>query len=74
MNVSNLLFCAGEQVLPGGDKPKGLSGHVVPVLQHGGQQIQSASFTALQRHYTKNSKQIFPARKLLGLVPNSYIH
>ena len=29
---------------------------------------------ALQRHCTKKSKQIFPEMKLLGLVPNSYIH
>jgi hypothetical protein len=29
---------------------------------------------ALQSHYTKNSKQIFPEMKLRGLVPNSYIH
>ena len=28
----------------------------------------------LQRHYTENSKQIFPEMKLSGLVPNSYIH
>jgi hypothetical protein len=28
---------------------------------------------ALQRHCTKNSKQIFPEMKLPGLVPNSYI-
>jgi hypothetical protein len=28
----------------------------------------------LQRHYTENSKQIFPERKLRGLFPNSYIH
>jgi hypothetical protein len=30
---------------------------------------------ALQkRHYTENSKQIFPKMKLGGLIPNSYIH
>jgi hypothetical protein len=29
---------------------------------------------ALQRHCTKNSKQIFPEMKLPGLVPNSCIH
>jgi hypothetical protein len=28
----------------------------------------------LQRHYTENSKQIFPEMKLCGLVPNSDIH
>jgi hypothetical protein len=30
--------------------------------------------SALQRHYTENSKQIFPEIKLRGLSPNSYIH
>jgi hypothetical protein len=29
---------------------------------------------ALQRHYTENSKKLFPEMKLRGLVPNSYIH
>jgi hypothetical protein len=29
---------------------------------------------ALQRHYTENSKQIFPEMKLRGLDPNSYIY
>jgi hypothetical protein len=29
---------------------------------------------ALQRHCTENWKQIFPGKKLRGLVPNSYIH
>ncbi len=30
--------------------------------------------SALQRHHTENSKQIFPEMKLSSLVPNSYIH
>ncbi len=30
--------------------------------------------TALQLHYTENSKQIFLEMKLYGLVPNFYIH
>jgi len=30
--------------------------------------------SALQRHYTENSKQIFPEMKLRSLVPNFYIH
>jgi hypothetical protein len=30
--------------------------------------------SALQIHFTENSKQIFPEIKLRGLVPNSYIH
>jgi|LakMenE01Jun11ns_1017448.scaffolds.fasta_scaffold8823325_2 hypothetical protein len=29
---------------------------------------------ARQRHYTENSKQIFPEMKLRGIVLNSYIH
>jgi hypothetical protein len=30
---------------------------------------------ALQkRHYTENSKQIFPEMELVGLIPTSYIH
>ncbi len=29
---------------------------------------------ALQRHYTENSKQIFPEKELCGLSSNSYIH
>jgi hypothetical protein len=29
---------------------------------------------ALQRHCTKNSKQIFPELKLPSLVPNFYVH
>ncbi len=28
----------------------------------------------MQTHCTENSKQIFPEKKLRGLVPNSYIH
>ncbi len=28
----------------------------------------------LQRHNTKNSKQIFPEKELRGLSPNSYLH
>ncbi len=28
----------------------------------------------LQRHFTENSKQIFPEKELRGLSPNSYIH
>jgi len=28
----------------------------------------------LQRHYTENSKQIFPEMKLRGFNPNSYIY
>jgi hypothetical protein len=30
--------------------------------------------SSLQRHGTKNSKQIFPEMKLHGLVPNFHIH
>jgi hypothetical protein len=30
--------------------------------------------TALQRHNTENSKQIFPEKELRGLSPNAYIH
>jgi hypothetical protein len=33
----------------------------------------SVKYTLL-RHCTKNSKQIFPEMKLLGIVPNFYIH
>jgi len=33
-----------------------------------------ASSHKLQRHYTENSKQIFPEIKLRGLVTNSNIH
>ncbi len=29
--------------------------------------------TTLQRHYTENSRQIFPKMKLRGLIPNAYI-
>jgi hypothetical protein len=32
------------------------------------------TFHTLQRHYTENSKHIFPEKELLGLSPNSYIH
>ncbi len=32
------------------------------------------NYNTLQRHCTKNSKQIFPEIKLRGLVGNSYIH
>jgi hypothetical protein len=32
------------------------------------------SVPTLQRHYTENSKQIFPDMKLRGLCPSSYIH
>ncbi len=35
--------------------------------------INFAMNDALQRHCTKNWKQIFPAMKLCGLVPKSYI-
>ncbi len=35
--------------------------------------MKISKFTALQRHSTENSKQIFPEMKLRGLVPNSYI-
>ena len=30
--------------------------------------------TALQRHNTENSKQIFPEKELHGLSPNFHIH
>jgi hypothetical protein len=30
--------------------------------------------TALQRHNTENSKQIFPGKELPGYSPNFYIH
>ena len=36
--------------------------------------LPSHSSTTLQRHFTENSKQMFPERKLRGLVPNSFIH
>ncbi len=39
--------------------------------------LESAKRTTLatlQRRRTKNLKQIFPEMKLLGLVPNLYIH
>ncbi len=35
---------------------------------------QRKTTATLQRHYTENSKQIFPEMKQRGLVPNSYIH
>jgi len=31
-------------------------------------------YTALQRHNTENSKQIFPKIELCGLSPNFHIH
>ena len=31
-------------------------------------------FTALQRHNTESSKQIFPVKELRGLSPNFHIH
>ncbi len=36
--------------------------------------ISAPVSAALQMHCTENSKQIFPERKLRGLVPNFYIH
>jgi hypothetical protein len=34
----------------------------------------SASWAALQRHNTENSKQLFPEKELRGLSPNFHIH
>jgi hypothetical protein len=31
-------------------------------------------YSALQRHNTENSKQIFPEKELCGLSPNVHIH
>jgi hypothetical protein len=42
--------------------------------QHTVKENSQNSDTALQRHCTENSKQIFPEMKLRDLVPNFYIH
>jgi hypothetical protein len=34
----------------------------------------SRDSTALGRHYTENSKQVFPEMKLRGLIPSFYIY
>ncbi len=36
--------------------------------------VASSACLSLQRHYTENSKQIFPEKELRGLNPNFYIH
>jgi hypothetical protein len=35
---------------------------------------QASKNYTLQRHFTENSKQVFPEMKLHGLISNSYIH